>query len=92
MSPESHGREIRKFDEQLLKWSLANNQLLAMNEYAYLGPRHVPCGNDCGKIITIGDEVVVVRNKKGHVRGIYCSERCQQQHLWDFMARRDRKR
>lgn len=80
--------ELRKFDEKLLEWSLKNNRLRLNVEYANWGPNHVPCGNDCGKAIAIGDNVVVAYNRKGHVRGIFCSTQCQRQYLLTVMARR----
>jgi len=77
-----------EFDERLLKWSLKNNRHLTYGQYKDWGPYHVPCGNDCGKAITINDIVVVAYNKKGHVRGVFCSEQCQRQYLLTIMIRR----
>lgn len=92
MEQLSKNCKVVRFDEKLLKWSLENNRLRCEAEYENLGPKHIPCGNDCGKAITIGDEIVVAHNKKGHIRGIFCSVLCQRQYIITVMAQEKRRK
>lgn len=48
--------------------------------------------NDCGKAVTLGDVVIVAYNDKGHIRGIFCSEQCQRQHIIKVLARQQAAR
>lgn len=90
MKPFGNNWKIVILDKELLKWSKLHNPLQNKPEYRGCGPNEVPCGNDCGKILSLGDEVVVVHNRKGHRKGMYCTAQCQRQHLLSVIAR-DRK-
>ena len=90
MKSLSENCKTEKFDQKLLDWSLKHNRLMYKDEYKGCGIYQVPCGNDCSRVITLGDDVVVAYDKKGQVRGVFCSEQCQRQHLVTVMVRRKR--
>jgi uncharacterized protein YuzE len=83
---------LEKLDEKLLKWVQDHNRLSGKEEYIDWGPNHIPCCNDCGKAITIGDDVFVVYNRKGKVKAVFCSKLCNRQYLLDVRVRQIKER
>ena len=87
MNPNKWEQKI--FDKPLLQWNKQQKRLVLIMNEDLCRSDQVPCENDCSKLITLGDEVIVVYTSQGKPKGLFCSVECQRQFA--VQASTDRK-